>query len=93
MNMFIFSVLDTKANAYLQPFFLPNDQMAIRTFTDCVRDEKHNFGMHPEDYHLVQVGLWDQIHGTITPEAAPITLITGTAAKSSLKLVHKDENE
>jgi hypothetical protein len=82
MNMQIFAVLDTKAGAYLQPFFLPNENMAIRTFGDCCMDPEHNFGMHPEDYHLVQVGIWEQLKGTIIAEEAPITLVTGTAIRN-----------
>lgn len=55
----IFSVYDQKAEAYLPPFYLPNRAMAVRTFTDCVNSKDHQFGKHPQDYILVELGEWD----------------------------------
>lgn len=79
MNQQIFAVYDVKAEAYLQPFYLPNEGMAVRVFADCCKDKNHNFGQHPEDYHLVHVGTWNQYKGTITALDAPRTITTGTA--------------
>lgn len=79
MIEYIFSIYDTKAEAYMQPFFLKTDDLAIRAFADCVNDKDHNFGRHPEDYHLVKVGIWKPHLGMIVSEAAPKTLTTGTA--------------
>ena len=55
----VFAVYDTKANAYLTPFFLPTVGMAVRVFSDCVNSDSHQFGAHPEDYTLFQLGIWD----------------------------------
>lgn len=55
----VYSVFDVKAGAFLTPFFLPSDGMAIRIFSDCVRDPNHQFGKHPEDYTLFRVGNFD----------------------------------
>jgi len=59
MILQVFSIFDKKAESFITPFFLVNEQMAIRTFTDCVQDENHMFGKHPEDYILYQLGEWD----------------------------------
>jgi len=55
----IFTIFDSKAKAYLTPFFLHEDGMAIRVFADCINDETHQFGKHPEDYTLFCIGSWD----------------------------------
>ncbi len=54
----IFTIYDSKAKAYLTPFFLHEDGMAIRVFADCINDGKHQFGKHPEDYTLFNIGSW-----------------------------------
>ena len=59
MKQKIFTIYDSKAGAYLTPFFLHNEAMAIRIFQDCVNDIKHQFGKHPEDYTMFSVGSWD----------------------------------
>ena len=61
----VYSVYDVKADAYITPFFLPTDAMAIRAFTDCVSDPGHRFGAHPEDYTLYKIGVFDISSGQI----------------------------
>ncbi len=61
----IYTVHDVKAHAYLPPFVLPTNEMAIRTMTDCVNDKGHNFGAHPEDYTLFLIGEWDNVTGKV----------------------------
>lgn len=60
----IFSVYDQKAEAYLPPFYLPNRNMAVRTFTDCVNSKDHQFNRNPSDYLLVELGEWDDSSAT-----------------------------
>lgn len=83
----IFSVYDTKTEAYLEPIFLPTEAVAIRVFTDLVNDKNHNFGRHPEDYHLVKLGTWNQIEGSFETHA-PKTIAVGTRCVS-----RKEETE
>lgn len=52
----IFTIYDSKAHAYLPPFFLPEAGMAVRVFSDCVNDKSHQFSKHPGDYTLFQIG-------------------------------------
>jgi hypothetical protein len=56
MILRIFSVYDSKAEAYLPPFFMPNKGQAIRVFADAAKDPNHQFGKHPEDYTLFDLG-------------------------------------
>ena len=55
----MFVVFDSKANAYMQPWFLTTEGMAIRAFTDCINTKDHNFARHPEDYTLFKIGEFD----------------------------------
>ncbi|MDB4312225.1 hypothetical protein N9937_02220 [bacterium] len=55
----IFTVFDVKARAYLPPFFLPEQGMAIRVFSDCINAKDHQFNKHPEDYTLFTLGTFD----------------------------------
>lgn len=52
----IFTVYDSAAAAYITPFFLPNQDMATRSFSDCVNDFGHSFNKHPHDYTLFRIG-------------------------------------
>ena len=52
----LFTVYDSKAEAYLQPFFVGSRGIAIRAFKDCINSRDHQFGKHPEDYTLFYIG-------------------------------------
>lgn len=78
----IFSVYDQKARAFLPPFFLPERAMAERVFTDCVNSDDHQFGRHPEDYTLIEIGTFDDKDGLLLPKDIPDTIGTGLQYKS-----------
>ncbi len=63
----IFAIYDQKAEAYLPPFTLPQAAMAQRTFSDCCNSDDHQFGLHPADYTLVELGTYDVQTGQIMP--------------------------
>ncbi len=87
MKLKIFTVYDTKALAYLPPFFLPNELMAKRVFGDMADDINHQFGKHPEDYSLYEMGDFDDGKAKFEISAkAPILLITGLMAAAERKL-------
>lgn len=66
----IYTVFDQVAAAYLKPFTLPSDALAIRAFTDAVNTPDHPFNKHPADYTLFYVGEFDETTAIITPETA-----------------------
>lgn len=55
----MFSVFDNAAKAFYPPFYQRSTAEAIRSFSDSVRDTKHVFCAHPEDYTLFEVGAFD----------------------------------
>ncbi len=93
----LFVIHDSKAQAFLQPWFLQTEGMAMRAFADCVNDPENNFGRHPEDYNLFIIGEWDDQTGhatTYPPEALGngITFITpelGDDLKAATDLVNE----
>lgn len=65
MNLFIFSVHDEAAGAYMTPFFLPTAELAKRVFAECVNNPEHQFGKSTGDYTLFSIGIFNQIDGSI----------------------------
>lgn len=63
-----YSVFDTKALIYNQPFFAPTDGAAIRLFSDLVNDNNTTVGRHPADYVLYAIGAYDDGKGLLTPQ-------------------------
>lgn len=66
MKMMIFSVFDSKATAYLQPFFSPTIGSAERSFEDAARDSGHQFCKHAADYTLFKIGEFNELSGEIS---------------------------
>lgn len=81
--MKIYSIYDSKAEAFIQPFFSPNKATALRSFTQAAQDEKTQYFTHGADYTLFEIGSWDEQKGLVTPAEANMNL--GTA------LEHKGE--
>lgn len=74
MEVGIFAIRDTKAEAYLQPFFSQTKGTAIRAFTDAVNDSKSQFSRYPADFVLFELGGWDDDTGSFTLHKTPISL-------------------
>lgn len=64
----IYTVFDSKAEAYLQPYYAKNDSVAIRLFRVAANDKEHQFSISAEDYTLFRIGEFDVNNGTITTE-------------------------
>lgn len=59
----IFSVYDSKAAAFIPPFYTPTKGMAVRSFKDAANDPTHAFFRNGEDYTLFQLGWFDDHTG------------------------------
>lgn len=80
----IFSIHDSKAQAYFPPFFLPTIAMAVRTFEDMANDKNNNIGKHPEDFTLFHIGEFDDTTSIIEPSSP------STAINKAVHLVHAE---
>jgi len=75
----IFCVYDSKARAYLPPFFLHTVEMAQRAFADCANDQGHAFCRNSGDYTLYQVGEFDDLVGVVKARGPHLNLGLATA--------------
>lgn len=66
MIMKIFSVFDTKVQAYMTPFFSATPGSAIRSFTDAAAGQDSIVAKHPEDFTLYAIGDFDDHTGAIS---------------------------
>lgn len=84
MIMTIVSIKDRAADAFNRPFFVPTANMAIRSFMDEVnRDHPENqMFVHPDDFDLYEIGIFDDSNGRIESYADMKLLIQGKQAKS-----------
>lgn len=64
----MFSVYDTKAEAYMRPFVAQSTGAAIRSFSDEVNtgDKQSPLANHPEDFVLFEIAAWDEMTGVIS---------------------------
>lgn len=69
--MKIFSIRDSKAESYLQPFFSPNVATAIRAVSQAANEPGHNFNNYAQDYDLYQVASFDEMTGKIAGLDSP----------------------
>lgn len=59
MILKVFTVYDSKAEAYLPPFMMHTKAQAIRAFCDTVNSPDSVFAKHPEDYTLFEIASFD----------------------------------
>lgn len=64
-EMILFSIQDSGADAFMQPFFVQAEGVAIREFGNLCNDKEHPVGKHPEDYTLFRVGFWNERKGQL----------------------------
>jgi len=65
--MNVFTVYDSAARKYLEPFFAPTVEVACRMFRQLVGKEGHQFNRFPEDYVLFHIGSYDDDLGELVP--------------------------
>lgn len=86
----VFSVYDSKAQAYLQPFHCINAAVASRMIADACQEPNHNFNRHAADYTLFELGDFDDLTGTFSNHATAINLgnlITFLSPEQNLKVI------
>ncbi len=88
MKLNAYSIFDSASGLYMRPFFNGSDGEAKRAFGDIAMDAEHPIGMHPEDYSLHRIGIFDDNTAKIIPELNEC-LIT---ALESVSLTRKSLN-
>lgn len=67
MNKLAFAVYDSKAQMFHAPFFVHAPGIALRSFSDIANDPNSMIGKHPADFHLSQIGEYDEAKGVMVP--------------------------
>lgn len=79
----MFSVFDSKAEAFLPPMFFQTRGVAIRAFSQACSDDNHDFCKYPDDYSLFELGSFDPQTAVFACHVAPINLGTASVLRSS----------
>lgn len=59
MILKVFGIYDSKAEAFLPPFFMKSKGEAIRALSSHVADSNHNFSKYASDFTLFELGSWN----------------------------------
>jgi len=78
----IFAIYDSKAGAYLPPWTIHKEEMAIRLFADMIHDPNHQFAKNPADYTLFKIGTYDDNSAMIVNEKENTSLGNGVEFKN-----------
>jgi len=73
----IYTVYDSKAEAYLPPFYAPTDGSALRSFETAANTPDHEFNKYSADYTLFHLGTFDDQTATIehtTPRSLGVAI-------------------
>lgn len=65
MKQYVYSIYDSKAEAYLRPFFTTTKGLALREFVAAANETGQPLNMYPSDYTLFEMGTYDTQSGRI----------------------------
>lgn len=66
----IFTVYDSKAEAFTTPTFAPTTAAGMRMFESACNEEGSSFHRYSGDYTLFEIGDFDEHSGQISPHKA-----------------------
>lgn len=72
--MRIYSVHDSKAEAYLSPIYFKTKGEALRAFETSCQDKDSNFAKYPSDFTMVELGEFNENDASITLHEKPLIL-------------------
>lgn len=76
--MKMYTVYDSKIQAYDKPFVLRNMAEATRAWSQAVNDPQTMMSKYPADYVLYEIAEWDDTTGKIKTYDAPKSVGIGT---------------
>lgn len=92
MKLLAVSIRDRKSEFFNSPFFVPNEAVAVRTFTQEVNraDDKNMLFTAAEDFELYVVGVFDDATGFLSPEmhegnVRPRCIVVGSDVKRTIQ--------
>lgn len=93
MTSKVFTVYDSKADLWLNPFCMRSRGEALRSWAAVVNDEQSQFCKFPTDFSLFEVADFDDNNGNVIPHVAKVCLGTALEFKSkpNVNLVNADK--
>lgn len=73
MILQVYSVFDSKVEAFMQPFFMASRGSAIRAFSDNVNDKSSMLSKHPGDFTLFEIAKWDDSNAKFEILPTPVS--------------------
>lgn len=70
----VYTVYDSKAEAYLPPFYQQTKGTAIRVFTETANDPQSAVSRYAEDFTLFELGSYDDNQATFNLHKTPISI-------------------
>lgn len=67
MKLQAFSLRDTKGEIFAAPFFVPNENIAIRLVSELVLNQRTDLGKYPSDFLLYRTGSYDTETALLSP--------------------------
>lgn len=81
MKLVMFSVYDSKVEAWMPPFFMRSKGEALRAWSQTVNDGQSAMSHHPADFSLMEIGNFDDENGKVLGHTVPVSLGTGLEFK------------
>lgn len=83
MKQIVCAVYDRQAECFGRPVFTAAIGLAVRSFTDEVNrpSQDNPMWLHPDDYTLYQIGVYDDQEGSFDPFGRPEKVSSGTSVK------------
>lgn len=80
----VFTVYDSKVEAYMSPFVMRSRGEAIRAWESTVNDPNTQFYKHPADFTLFEIAEWNEQKGKFENYSAPNSIGTALEFKKQL---------
>lgn len=81
----VYAIYDRKAAVYSQPFYCPNDQVAMRMLSAMVNDRSTQISAFPEDFSLHQLGTFNDASGVFVTPKEPVPLINANSLVKTIQ--------
>lgn len=75
MKKYVYSIYDSKAKIHNSPFYVLNDQMAVRGCSRLVQDPNSDISFSPGDFTLYKLGTFEDTTGTFEILSPPEQII------------------
>ena len=97
MLLRMFSLYDIRTEVFLPPTFCHNEMDARRLYMRVFTDMNTQFSKFPEDYNVMEIGVFNDAIGLVKPLGQPKLVVNGLALVQEDRRLHShrtaSENE